>query len=67
MAKKHEKRNEDIKKEFEKMNALKKFKTEYICEQLAEKFYLSAATVYDIVNQIGHYKPKEENEESKTN
>lgn len=65
MAKKHEKRNGDIRSEFEKMNALKKFKTEYICNHLAEKFYLSTATVYDIVNQIGHYKSKE-NEESKT-
>lgn len=49
-------RNESIRKDFAGYDR-KKYTLDWVLNQVAEKYYLSADTVYAIVKQIGRYTP----------
>jgi hypothetical protein len=54
------KRDQDIKKEFDKYTQKQHLDADYVVEtKLAEKFYLAADTIWNIVKGTGHYKQKQ--------
>lgn len=58
-----DKRNTLIKADFKKMCAEKRYKLEYILEELEKKYLpLSAATIYHIVAEQGAYKNEKDND-----
>lgn len=51
-----QRRNQRIREEFDQMVRIKHLQSEYACEQLGKKYYLSSYTVYLIIKKIGPYK-----------
>jgi hypothetical protein len=64
-----EQRNEAIKKSYERLTSLKKYRLDYICEMVGKEFWVTPAVVMAVVFEKGKYKPNpkknEENEENK--